>query len=178
MDLRGPMDEGQPRNPEKTDYDRKMNSQPTDNARAFRLAPALAAERLAFAEMALCQGILRDERRYPWVVLVPRRAGLEEVFDLLPGDSQRLWREVSTVASALKAVTECDKTNIAAFGNVTRQLHVHIVARSEGDPHWAGGAVGVDDRVPYSSGDLGDGGVPAWWPALLARLALRDLTRP
>ena len=157
-----------------------MNNQPTDNARGFHLAPALAAERLAFAEMALCQVILRDEARYPWLVLVPRRAGVEEVFDLVPGDHQRLWLEVSTVTSALKAVTGCDKVNIASFGNVTRQLHVHVVARRNGDSHWPGSAVGVGERVPYSPGSPGDllGGGPSWWPAFLARLALKARARP
>ena len=56
---------------------------------------------------------------------------------------------------------------------MTPQLHVHIVARSEGDPHWPSSAIGVDAAQPYSSDAL-----PRWWSALLDRLALNDLTSP
>ena len=37
---------------------------------------------------------------------------------------------------ALKTVTECDKLNIAALGNVVPQLHVHVIARRQGDAAW------------------------------------------
>jgi diadenosine tetraphosphate (Ap4A) HIT family hydrolase len=36
----------------------------------------------------------------------------------------------------LKAVTACDKLNIAAIGNVVAQLHIHVVARRCGDAAW------------------------------------------
>ncbi|MEM9422980.1 MAG: HIT domain-containing protein [Pseudomonadota bacterium] len=163
-----------------------MNYQLSDIARNFDLAPALASEILKDTQMPLCKVILRNERRYPWLILVPQRYKISggrsvaeeksqavEVSDLLPGDRAVMWREVDEAAAALKAVTRCDKINIAAFGNVTQQLHVHILARSASDPHWPGSAVGVDEREPYPSGSS-----PGWWPAFLARLALSDLTSP
>ena len=44
--------------------------------------------------------------------------------------------EIARTARALKAVTRCDKLNIAALGNAVPQLHVHVVARRHGDAAW------------------------------------------
>ena len=33
-------------------------------------------------------------------------------------------------------MTQCDKINVAALGNVVPQLHIHIVARCKTDPLW------------------------------------------
>ena len=44
--------------------------------------------------------------------------------------------EVSHASRTLKALTGCDKINVAALGNVVPQLHVHVIARSRGDAAW------------------------------------------
>lgn len=135
----------------------------------FSLAPALAEESIATVDLPLSRLILRDESQWPWVVLVPRRSGSEELFDLLPADAAQLLEEITQVSAALKGATGATKINVAQFGNVCRQLHLHIVARSEGDPLWPGGVVGVGKRTGYSSD-----GVPDWWDAFLARIALTN----
>lgn len=140
--------------------------------RPFRVDERLTAEAPASADLPLCRLLLRDEARFPWIVLVPRRAGVSEAFNLLPGDRARLWAEVDLAAAALKAATGADKINVAAFGNLCPQLHVHVVARRAGDAAWPGSAIGLP-REGYASGV-----VPAFWPALLARLALDARQRP
>ena len=137
---------------------------------AFVVAEALTAEALANADLPLCRVLLRDEARFPWVVLVPRRPGATETFDLLPGDRQRLREETEAVGAGLLAVTGAAKLNTAAFGNLCPQLHVHLIARSPGDAAWPGSAVGLP-RVPYSA-------APAFWPVLLRRLALSARQSP
>ena len=57
-----------------------------------------------------------------------------EIIDLDEADQIRLMREIAQVAGALKAVTGCDKLNIAALGNAVPQLHVHVIARFRSDP--------------------------------------------
>ena len=32
----------------------------------------------------------------------------------------------------------CDQDNVAMIGNMTPQLHVHVVCRKKGDPDWPG----------------------------------------
>jgi diadenosine tetraphosphate (Ap4A) HIT family hydrolase len=58
------------------------------------------------------------------------------------------------VAQALKKTTDCTKINTAALGNIVRQLHIHVVARSEGDPGWPGPVWGHGLREPYQRADL------------------------
>ena len=95
-----------------------------------------------------------NDRRWPWLVLVPQRPGIEEIHDLTPLDQAMLTFETNMVAQALKNMTGCTKINSGALGNIVRQLHVHIVARSEGDPGWPGPVWGYGSREPYRRDDI------------------------
>lgn len=150
-----------------------MNRENAPAPNEFVMPETLTREAIAEALLPVCQILLRNEARYPWVVLVPRRAQVSEPFDLLPGDQVQLWTEIHEVGQLLKAVTGAKKINFALFGNMLPQLHVHLVARFEGDARWPGGVVGVEQRQPYPSSDI-----PGWWTDLTARLALKDLTSP
>ena len=133
----------------------------------FSVDPRLANETLRAANLPLSTVLLRDEARFPWLLLVPRRASVAEPWDLLPGDRAMLWSETERVGAALKAVTRADKINIAVFGNMVPQLHIHVIARAENDTAWPGSAVGLP-REPYPSG------VPTFWSAFLSALGLAD----
>jgi diadenosine tetraphosphate (Ap4A) HIT family hydrolase len=141
--------------------DRKMNSE-----NDWQLDRRLEEEALDHFDLPLCRVLLRDEARYPWLVLVPRRANAEELFDLVPADQAALVREASRVAACLKRSTGSDKTNLASFGNVCRQLHVHLLARHIGDEGWPGGVVGIGPRIP-----TGAAFPPGWWYDLRDDLA-------
>ena len=80
--------------------------------------------------------LVSRDASYPWLILVPRRPGAVELIDLPDADQAQVMREIAQVGRALKAVTACDKLNIAAIGNVVAQLHVHIVARRRSDAAW------------------------------------------
>jgi diadenosine tetraphosphate (Ap4A) HIT family hydrolase len=67
---------------------------------------------------------------------VPRRPRVREIIDLSDADQAQLMIEIAMVSRALKAVTSCEKLNVAAIGNMVPQLHVHVVARLRGDPAW------------------------------------------
>ncbi|GAA0261540.1 HIT family protein [Rhodanobacter caeni] len=116
---------------------------------SFALDPRLAADTLAVTTLPLCEVRLMNDARYAWLILVPRQAGLAEVSDLADDERARLWREVDQAALALRAVAPCDKLNIGALGNVVRQLHVHVLARREGDAAWPGPVWGHGAAVPY-----------------------------
>ncbi len=76
-----------------------------------------------------------NDADFPWLLLVPRRAGVCEIIDL-GAEQAVLMDEISLVSRALKDETRCDKLNVAAIGNIVPQLHIHIVARSKHDPLW------------------------------------------
>jgi len=104
-------------------------------AAAWSLHPQLAKDTAPVGELALSRLLAINAADYPWLVLVPRRAELSEIADL-GNDALLLMREIALVSRVLKEVTQCDKLNIAAIGNVVPQLHVHIVARRKTDPLW------------------------------------------
>jgi diadenosine tetraphosphate (Ap4A) HIT family hydrolase len=62
--------------------------------------------------------------------------------------------EVARAARALKAITACDKLNVAALGNTVRQLHVHVIARFPGDAAGARPVWGVVPPRPYEAAAL------------------------
>ncbi|MEO6968985.1 MAG: HIT domain-containing protein [Rhodanobacteraceae bacterium] len=109
-----------------------------DNDAGFRLDPRLAATTAFVADWELSRALLMDDARFPWLILVPRRAGLVELDDLRGDDQATLLREINRAMALLRAMAPCDKLNIGALGNLVRQLHAHIVARSVGDAAWPG----------------------------------------
>lgn len=120
-----------------------------DKADGFELDPRLEADSQPVLWLGLCELRVVDDRRWPWLVLVPQRPGIEEVHELTPLDQAMLSFETNMVAKALKDTTGCSKINSGALGNIVRQLHVHVVARDEDDPAWPGPVWGFGARQPY-----------------------------
>lgn len=105
---------------------------------AFALDERLANDAIPIGDMPLCRALLMNDARFPWLVLVPRRAGLVELADLAAPDRAVLIEELARAGEGLNRATCADKINIGALGNIVRQLHVHVVARFEGDAAWPG----------------------------------------
>ena len=120
---------------------------------AFELNERLRADSTLVENLGLCQLRLMDDKRWPWLVLVPQRADVEEVFDLTPLDQTMLTFETNLVGQALKKSTDATKVNVGALGNIVRQLHVHVVARHENDPNWPGPVWGFGTRESYGADD-------------------------
>ncbi|HMB57413.1 MAG TPA: HIT family protein [Arenimonas sp.] len=107
-------------------------------AEAFDLDGRLEADSHFIADGPLSQLRLIDDMRFPWLVLVPRLPGASEWLDLDGGAQRLLLAEINQAGQLLRASGACDKLNIGALGNIVRQLHVHVVARLEGDAAWPG----------------------------------------
>ena len=100
------------------------------------LHPRLAADSVAIGDFPLSRLLLSNDARYPWTILVPRRADLREIHELDEADQHQLLRESAQLAKAMTAAFAPLKLNLAALGNVVPQLHVHHIARYETDPAW------------------------------------------
>jgi len=101
----------------------------------WSLHPQLRDDTVPVCDLALSRLLAMNDVDFPWLILVPRRAGVSEIIDL--GTEQSLlMNELSLVSRALKQETRCDKLNVAAIGNIVPQLHIHIVARRKDDPLW------------------------------------------
>jgi diadenosine tetraphosphate (Ap4A) HIT family hydrolase len=94
------------------------------------------------------------DANFPWIILVPQRADISEVFQLDPDDQEQLIWESSFVAERLMSAFQGDKMNIAALGNVVPQLHIHHVVRSESDPAWPNPVWGAVPAKAYLTSDL------------------------
>lgn len=116
----------------------------------FLLDERLAADTLEIGDLSLSRVLLMNDRRYPWVILVPRRAGIREWIDLPDPDAQQLWLESMQVCRVLRDNFGGDKLNIGALGNVVEQLHVHHVVRTRQDPAWPGPVWGHSAAEPYA----------------------------
>jgi diadenosine tetraphosphate (Ap4A) HIT family hydrolase len=115
----------------------------------FTLHPQLERDTVPVNDLALSRVLLMNDANYPWLILVPRRESVVEIVDLAEEDRQQLMREIAQASSALKAVTECEKLNVAAIGNMVPQLHVHVVARRHSDPAWPKPVWGALPPVAY-----------------------------
>ena len=115
----------------------------------FTLDPRLAADTVAIARWPLCQVLLMDDMQYPWLILVPRRQGLRELYEL-SRDDRLLWLEESLrLGRWLMEEFTGDKLNVAALGNIVEQLHIHHVIRFRDDPAWPAPVWGKLPRKPY-----------------------------
>jgi diadenosine tetraphosphate (Ap4A) HIT family hydrolase len=133
----------------------------------FVLEPRLAAGSFDVCRLDLCHVLLKDDARWPWLILVPERRGLRELHDLTEADAAQLSREIRAASRALAALTEVQKVNVGALGNVVRQLHIHVVGRAEGDSAWPDPVWGVKGREPYAQGSA-DALITRLKPGLLA----------
>jgi diadenosine tetraphosphate (Ap4A) HIT family hydrolase len=121
----------------------------------FSLDPRLAASSIPLGRLGLCEVRLQDDRRWPWLVLVPIRPGLVELDDLPPRDRVTLVEEAVSAGAAVRSIGEAlgapvEKLNTGALGNVVPQLHVHLVGRRPGDPAWPGPVWGHGQPLPYA----------------------------
>jgi len=116
---------------------------------SFALDERLARDAFVVCDMALTRVLLMNDARGPWLILVPRRDGLTELTDLDPADRTQLIEEAARASRFLKAHARTHKINVGALGNIVRQLHIHVVARTIGDPAWPGPVWGFGAATPY-----------------------------
>lgn len=121
---------------------------------AFVLHPQLARDTVLLGELVLCRVLIVNDANYPWLMLVPRRADIVEIIDLDEVERAQLMTEIALVGGTLKQVTQCDKLNVAALGNVVPQLHVHLIARRKTDVAWPKPVWGAAQAVPVDPVDL------------------------
>jgi diadenosine tetraphosphate (Ap4A) HIT family hydrolase len=121
---------------------------------AWSLHPQLERDAAAVGDLPLSRVLVLNDANYPWLLLVPRRPGASEIIDLDAAQRVQLMAEIAQASAALKAVTACDKLNVAAIGNVVPQLHIHVVARRRDDAAWPRPVWGAVPAKAYAPGDL------------------------
>ncbi|MDB5474599.1 MAG: putative Diadenosine tetraphosphate (Ap4A) hydrolase [Phenylobacterium sp.] len=121
--------------------------------------PAFLTTSEALGELALCHARLQADARFPWIVLIPRVSRARELEDLTPDQRRLLMDEILAAGHAVRAVAQAlgrptAKLNVGQLGNVTPQLHVHVVGRRSDDPAWPGPVWGFGAAEAYAAADL------------------------
>ncbi|WP_019530685.1 HIT domain-containing protein [Dasania marina] len=120
----------------------------------FELHPQLAKDCVWLGDFPLCRVLLNRDNHYPWLILVPRREGISEIFQLSGQDQQQLLQESSELSACLMRYFNADKMNVAALGNMVPQLHIHHIARFKADIAWPNPVWGFTSALPYGEQDL------------------------
>ena len=113
------------------------------------LHPRLQQDCLVLGRFELCRALLMNDCTYPWLILVPDRPSIREIFELTDADQLQLVRESSRLAAHLHRAFDADKLNVAAIGNLVPQLHVHHVVRYRTDLAWPAPVWGHGPPRPY-----------------------------
>ena len=124
----------------------------------FSLHPDFATS-VRLGGYGICEVLLANDSRFPWLILVPRLEGLREVEDLPEEARAGLMDECVRAGGLVRALGAAlgrpvEKLNIAALGNVTPQLHVHVIGRRSDDDAWPRPVWGVGEAVPWSDAEL------------------------
>jgi diadenosine tetraphosphate (Ap4A) HIT family hydrolase len=114
----------------------------------FELHPNLQ-KKMFVAKLPLCDVLMEDESAYPWFFLVPRRAGVSRIMDLNSDDQLLLLKELDLLQNVVWNEFKPTQINVAAIGNKTPQLHIHVIARYADDPAWPGTVWDHPVKTPY-----------------------------
>lgn len=117
----------------------------------FSISPDITRSASPLLDLPLCTVLLKEDARWPWLILVPRRAGIEHLTDLEPADMATAMDEMRDAFNAIRREAGVERVNMGVLGNVVPQLHIHVVGRWAGDPAWPGPVWGVEGKVAYAA---------------------------
>jgi diadenosine tetraphosphate (Ap4A) HIT family hydrolase len=98
---------------------------------------------------------MSNDARFPWLVLIPYLAARE--LEDLPRDVRlELVDEALLAGTAVRAIGAAlgrpvTKINMGLLGNVSPQLHVHVVGRRPDDPAWPGPVWGSGPAIAFAT---------------------------
>lgn len=115
----------------------------------FELHPNLS-EKDAIFDLPLCRVLLENESHYPWILLVPRRSNLSRIMDLEQIDQFQLLKELDLSQKVLWSSFNLTQINIAAIGNKTPQLHIHVIGRRSTDLAWPHTVWDHQEKLAYT----------------------------
>ena len=105
------------------------------------------------AELKLCSVRLIDNSRFPWIILIPKRKKITDIFQLNNKDQNLLMKEIVYASKIMKKTFKAFNLNVEKIGNIVSQLHIHVIARSKKDSSWPL-SVWVVKKKTYSKNNL------------------------
>lgn len=120
----------------------------------FTLAPQLQKDTYTIGHFPLCKLLINRDKTFPWFILVPQVAHISELHHLTEVQQNQFIKESSLVAESLSHLFDADKLNIAALGNVVKQLHIHHIVRYKNDDAWPAPIWGQQKEIYYSQQEI------------------------
>jgi diadenosine tetraphosphate (Ap4A) HIT family hydrolase len=120
----------------------------------FTLHHKLLEDTVEIIRLKLSRVLLMNDSSFPWLILVPERQGVQEVYELSIEDRFVLVEEIAAVSEIIQHLYSPDKINIGALGNLVPQLHIHIIGRFRTDRAWPGPVWGTGTAKPYAGEGL------------------------
>lgn len=117
----------------------------------MNLHPQLLADTFQVCDTPNAHVRLMNDKRWPWLILVPTLPGIQELHDLTHEQRNAFMADVNQVSRVMHLVTACHSINVAMLGNVVSQLHCHVVARDTEDPNWPKPIWGFESAIPYEA---------------------------
>jgi diadenosine tetraphosphate (Ap4A) HIT family hydrolase len=119
----------------------------------FQINERLRADCVVLAKLDLSQLLLMNNSLVPWFILVPETEAVE-LYDLSREDHARLTDEIRLVSRFAESEFEVEKLNVAAIGNIVRQMHIHVIGRRTDDFAWPGPVWGRPEKEAYLEGEI------------------------
>jgi diadenosine tetraphosphate (Ap4A) HIT family hydrolase len=119
----------------------------------FQINERLRADCVVLANLDLSHLLLMNNSLVPWFILVPETEAVE-LYDLSREDHARLTDEIRLVSRFVESEFEVEKLNVAAIGNIVRQMHIHVIGRRTDDFAWPGPVWGRPEKEAYLEGEI------------------------
>lgn len=122
---------------------------------SFSLHPKLAEGGFDFGRIRGCRLMLKNNAVFPWFLLVPEvEQGIEDLHQLDAAFYAEVMEAVRLVSIFISEHFRPEKLNVACIGNQVRQMHIHLVGRSAGDPAWPGTVWAFEGKQSYDNEEI------------------------
>lgn len=118
--------------------------------------PAIQNDSIFVTDLMLSSLYLKRDKDNPWFILVPHKIDAVELIDLTHEEQNMLMEEITIISDFLKKKYTPTKLNVGNLGNIVRQLHIHLIARFEGDRAWPGPIWGTQTTLEFSQDEINE----------------------
>ena len=120
---------------------------------SFTIDAKLVTDTIRLGSFPLCDVLLMNDSRFPWVILVPKIPDLQNFHEIPTEFRDVLFQEIEQTSNVIQKLWPVDKMNVAALGNQVSQLHIHVIGRRRTDDAWPNPVWGHGTPHPYTAAD-------------------------
>jgi diadenosine tetraphosphate (Ap4A) HIT family hydrolase len=80
--------------------------------------------------------VLNNTKEIDWYIVVYKALDKKNIFELKSSERKEFFQDIELVGGLVKEIYAPDQMNVAMFGNITPQLHCHIMPRFKNDFAW------------------------------------------